>query len=80
MDYTEDTLLELIARNDEHEAFYRQKLRELRRDKRNKKQFLSTTCPYCGAGVGEVCKVTLAPEVGPLSIQWQHGSREALLA
>lgn len=30
MDYPEDVLLQLIDRHDEHEAFYRQKLAELR--------------------------------------------------
>lgn len=30
MEYTEDDLIDLIARHDEHEAFYRQKLDELR--------------------------------------------------
>lgn len=33
-------------------------------------------CPYCGANPGEQCVVTLAPEVGPLSIRWNHRSRE----
>ncbi|QBZ72904.1 hypothetical protein SEA_PRINCEPHERGUS_35 [Microbacterium phage PrincePhergus] len=40
-----------------------------------KKPF-DTECSYCGAGKGEACVVTLAPEVGPLSVTWWHTSRE----
>lgn len=37
---------------------------------------LMQACSYCGAKAGEPCIVTLAPEVGPLSIRWNHRSRE----
>lgn len=33
-------------------------------------------CDYCGAKPGHKCIVTLAPEVGPLSVPWQHRTRE----
>lgn len=36
----------------------------------------SGSCSYCGAKSGEACVVTLAPEVGPLSIEWHHAARE----
>lgn len=77
MNYTEEELLAFIAKHDEHESFYRAKLQEMRREARLRKAFMSTGCPYCGVGIGEACIVTLAPEVGPLSIKWQHNQREA---
>lgn len=40
----------------------------------------SVACPYCGAKAGEACIVTLAPEVGPLSIKWAHGKRQEAVA
>jgi hypothetical protein len=43
-----------------------------------KKSFLDVSCTYCGAGVGEKCVLVLEQSVGPLSIQWQHRTREAL--
>lgn len=33
-------------------------------------------CPTCGSDLGKACVVTLAPEVGPLSIEWAHRARE----
>lgn len=36
----------------------------------------STACPYCGSDVGLACVVTLAPAVGPLSVEWSHRARE----
>lgn len=36
----------------------------------------SIGCSYCGAKPGEKCIVTLAPEVGPLSVAWSHNTRE----
>lgn len=75
MNYTEEELLAFIERHDEHESFYRAKLQEMRREARLRKAFMSTGCPYCGVGIGVPCIVTLAPEVGPLSIKWQHNSR-----
>jgi hypothetical protein len=32
-------------------------------------------CPYCGAKPGERCVLTLAPELPPLSIYWEHRAR-----
>jgi hypothetical protein len=40
----------------------------------------SVGCPYCGAKPGQPCVVTLAPEVGPLSIKWYHGKRQEAAA
>jgi hypothetical protein len=40
----------------------------------------SVTCEYCGASPGEQCILTLAPEVGPLSITWNHRTREQAVA
>lgn len=41
-----------------------------------KKMFVSGYgCTYCGANPGDPCVVTLAPEVGPLSITWYHNTR-----
>ncbi|USH44815.1 hypothetical protein SEA_JUANYO_35 [Microbacterium phage Juanyo] len=37
---------------------------------------LTFACSYCGADPGHPCVVTLAPEVGPLSIRWNHRARE----
>lgn len=75
MNYTEEELLTFIARHDKDESFYRAKLQEMRREARLRKAFMSTGCTYCGVGIGEPCIVTLAPEVGPLSIKWQHNTR-----
>lgn len=36
----------------------------------------SVQCPTCGSDIGLACVVTLAPEVGPLSIDWAHRARE----
>lgn len=35
----------------------------------------SGSCSYCGAEPGSACVVTLAPEVGPLSVSWAHRAR-----
>lgn len=43
-----------------------------------KKSFLDVSCTYCGAGVGHPCQLVLEPSVGPLSIPWQHRTRELL--
>ncbi|QDF15765.1 hypothetical protein SEA_FINNY_36 [Microbacterium phage Finny] len=40
------------------------------------KKAIDHKCDYCEAQPGEPCVVTLAPEVGPLSIKWAHRARE----
>lgn len=37
---------------------------------------MKNACPYCDAAPGQPCVVTLAPEVGPLSIRWLHRARQ----
>lgn len=33
-------------------------------------------CSYCGAKPGEQCILTLAPDLPPLSVKWEHRARE----